>query len=381
MEEDRSSQRCSRHSLTLAGEIVFFFFKVADAMLEPSVRLFVYDKACEMVIYPNVSRCDHKDDIASDDAIQLVASEYLTAYKVLLNAPAILLGCFCGAWSDRVGRKLPILVSCVGTILAILVLLCSMIADNPRTTLLLTLVGAGIRGAFGRSAVVTMALHSYVTDLTTNEARTRVLGRLLGMNYFGYFVGSILGGGLLDVVDFDIVFCVAIFVMGLCVFACALFMQNGTHHYVASESSSSIEEDPTAADEDVGDVDAGTTKQLIKPSVVPFHPKHIKQSFAVIFRKRDDHLRHVIIILFTALLVQQMCKSGETDFTMLYVEVRSCDSWRLYLALHWLTSYNCAHVMTTCIRPACKLIEREASTIIMQFDNTLIQFNIRPLGL
>jgi hypothetical protein len=35
-------------------------------MLEPSVRLFVYDKACEMVIYPNVTRCDHKAEISND---------------------------------------------------------------------------------------------------------------------------------------------------------------------------------------------------------------------------------------------------------------------------------------------------------------------------
>lgn len=322
-----TSKWCSRHSLTLAGEIVFFFFKVADAMLEPSVRLFVYNKVCEMVTYPNVTRCYHRDEISADDVIQRTASEYLTVYKVLLNTPAILLGCFCGAWSDRVGRKLPILVSCTGTIFAIFVILSSMVAEDPRTTLLLTLVGGGIRGAFGRSAVVTMALHSYVTDLTTNEARTRVFGRLLGMNYFGYFLGSILGGGLLDILDFYVVFCVAILMMGIGVFTCAIFMLNDTHHYIASESSTPVD---SASDAGGSGIEMGgraraksvaAAGQLIKPSSVPFHPKHVRQSFAVIFRPRGDHLRHVIIILFITLIVQQTCKSGETDVTMLYVEV------------------------------------------------------------
>ena len=89
----------------------------------------------------------------------------------------------------------------------------------------MTLIGAGIRGIVGRSAVVSMALHSYVADQTANEMRTRIFGRLLSMNFFGCFIGSFLGGALLDFFDFSIVFCFAIFTMCVCVFVCALFMK------------------------------------------------------------------------------------------------------------------------------------------------------------
>lgn len=56
------------------------------------------------------------------------------------------------------------------------------------------LVGAFIYGAFGKSAIVTMAISSYLTDVSDESKRTRLLGSLFGVNFLGIFVGSLLVG-------------------------------------------------------------------------------------------------------------------------------------------------------------------------------------------
>jgi len=80
-------------------------------------------------------------------------------YKLIINLPAVLLLLFCGAWSDRVGRKLPVILSSFGTVIAVIFFMISRVIDKWTLFLFLVFVGAAVRGAFGKSTVMTMAMH------------------------------------------------------------------------------------------------------------------------------------------------------------------------------------------------------------------------------
>ena len=96
------------------------------------------------------------------------------------------------------------MLPCIGTIIAVLFFLASML---PNVYFLpLVLIGGAIRGCFGKSAIVTMSLHSYVSDISTKDDRTQRIGGLIAMNFFGYFVGSLLSGAMLDYSGFNLVF-------------------------------------------------------------------------------------------------------------------------------------------------------------------------------
>ena len=86
-----------------AGEILFFLFKVADSILEPTLRLYIFFLAGEIYGEEGIK------------SVQTNAAVYLMVYKFSVNLPAIVLGLFCGAWSDKVGRKLPVMFCCFGT--------------------------------------------------------------------------------------------------------------------------------------------------------------------------------------------------------------------------------------------------------------------------
>jgi len=202
-DEYKPTHRCTCINSEYVGEAIFFLFKIGEAMLDPVVRLYIYHSTCqELYGLETCRKLDEHEDI--ELAVQNSVASSIMYYKVLLNLPAILLGLFCGSWSDKVGRKLPVMLPCVGTIISVVFFLASMIPAVP--TILFVLLGGAIRGAFGKSAVITMALHSYVSDTSDKENRTQRLSGLLAMNFFGYFVGSLITGTLMQVVGFDIVF-------------------------------------------------------------------------------------------------------------------------------------------------------------------------------
>ena len=281
-----------------AAEAIFFLFKIGEAMLDPSVRLYIYRSICLQEYSNSPSSCQttlYEED--HEEHIQAVSANYIMAYKILLNCPVIILGLFCGAWSDHVGRKLPVVMACTGSIFAVLLFMTSIIKEVP--TIPLVLAGSALRGMFGKSAVVTMAMHSYITDHSTKEERTRRLGMLLGMNFLGYFVGSLLTGLLLEWTTFDVIFCIVIVMYACCVLIALVCMRE-----VMSESSEFLRSKPCN----------------------PFDFKHVRESLDVIFRPRLNHDRLYIWFIFTCIVSQQLTKSGEVDITLLFTK-RSPLNW------------------------------------------------------
>lgn len=311
------------------AEIIFFLFKIAEAMLEPSVRLYIYQSVC-LDTYPMASMCftqiKDEDDSERERFIQESSASYIIAYKVLINLPAIVLGLFCGAWSDKIGRKLPVMLPCLGTIFAVLLYMLSILDGMP--TIALVLLGAFLRGAFGKSAIITMALHSYIADLSTRDERTSRFGRLLAMNYFGYFVGSMAAGALLGIATFDIIFCVVIFIDCICVFTSLIFMKESLFYSVTEDEQTQS-----------------------KKSKNPFKVEHIRESLNVLIKPREHGAHWHLLALFFTILLNQMSKSGEVDITLLFVE-RYPLRWEKQLYGYLLaTDYACLGISVFFLLP------------------------------
>ena len=304
------------------GEVIFFLFKIGEAMLDPVVRLYIYQCTC-IDIYPTGDTCYALPDYPEvEHEVQKRAAIYIMTYKVLVNLPAILLGLFCGAWSDKIGRKLPVMLPCVGTIFAVLCFMASMFTAIP--FLLCILVGGAIRGCFGKSAIITMGLHSYITDISSKEDRTRRLGGLLAMNFFGFFAGSLLAGGILEISSFNMVFCTVVFINAACAFIALAFMRDSLPLRTAEEDNKSKN---------------------------PFRIENVRDSLDFILRPRKNHVRLHLIVLFMTIFMNQAFKSGEADVLMLFVE-KSPLNWRGPLYDYMLASdYACMGVGVLLVLP------------------------------
>ena len=163
----------------LPAEIVFFLFKIGEALLEPSVRLYITEGVCRQTLaFHNQSsaQCSRLSEYPDqEDAVQSTAANYLMYYKLIINLPALLLLLFCGAWSDRVGRKLPVILSSFGTVIAVIFFMISRVTVKWTLFLCLVFAGAAVRGLFGKSTVMTMAMHRSLFSSSLTLAVTVVV--------------------------------------------------------------------------------------------------------------------------------------------------------------------------------------------------------------
>lgn len=83
-------------------------------------------------------------------------------YRILANVPAIILSLFCGAWSDQTGRKLPMMIPSVGSILAVLLYMLSLMIKEHTLMILM----------FGALVQVSITSLLWLPDLT-EKARQR----------------------------------------------------------------------------------------------------------------------------------------------------------------------------------------------------------------
>ena len=196
-------------------EVILLLFNVGDSLSMAAIQVFIYKTSCLLLLQNargyDTWVCDSEAEAGMDGeqmmTTQKMAAMYLLIYRLVTFLPGILMMLLCGAWSDHVGRKLPIVLSKVCVILGSL---CLLVATrlSPLHAVQLLLVGGAICGLSGHVTVVHMGIQSYVVDMTTERSRAHRMLILLGVNFLGRSLGNILAGILLQSFDFDIIFCV-----------------------------------------------------------------------------------------------------------------------------------------------------------------------------
>jgi len=302
----------------IAAELIYFLFKAGESLTEPTARLYIYRGVCLQRFY-NETYCDNLNEFpVSENIVQTISAEYLLYYKIILSLPAVFLSFCCGAWSDKVGRKIPAILTTIATTVAVLFYVVSTVNTTTTVRLMFYLVFAGtfVRGCFGKSAVMTMTLTSYISDISTPETRTERLGRLISMSYFGCFVGSLLVGVLLEMTSFRVVFSCVILVNVVCIICTVFFLKD-------KDTASSVDISTGSVGIKAGDQ---TLLNLQETTTAACGVQSIRESLQVLVKSRPNHGRTYLIVFFGICFLQTCFKSGESDVTLLLVQ-KSPISW------------------------------------------------------
>lgn len=284
-------------------EIIFFLYKTGESMLDATIRPYIVKAVCQETYPDNATICFNLALFPEhENYVQTLAASYLMYYRLLVNLPAVFLGLFCGAYSDMYGRKLPMMLPSIGSVLGVLLYMLSAICDTYRIPLIL--MGSCLQGLFGKSSVITMAVNSYVSDITEVHERTKKLGKLLGMNFFGLFAGSLLSGLLQDTTDILTTFCCTVMAHAAVVLVTVFAMNDSIAFPSKKAENTGIKGECCAV----------------------FKPSNLKDSVMVIFKQRPNNARNIILILFFTSVLNQTCKVGEMDITVLFV-ARSPLNW------------------------------------------------------
>ncbi|KAL8610819.1 hypothetical protein ACOMHN_056674 [Nucella lapillus] len=351
-------------------DIVIFLYKIGEALLDSSIRPYISTVVCSDMFDNFAGQEDYDADdnekwlagkdhhrlrvrgysnftvVCSElqqlpveiaDDVQQQAAGVLVTYRLLVSIPAVILGLFCGAWSDREGYKLPMMSPSVGSCAAVVFYLLSLHVRHAKVALLLT--GAAMQGFFGKTSVISMAVNSHVSHTSDSEQRTHRLGRLMASSYLGMFLGSLLAGVLQDVSDFTNTLIAVSVCHAVCVFAVLLGVKevvapdhgNTRKGFFSVKRAVTTKRDPDRPEEGgMAEEGAGGGGERKGKAWGLFSWQGLRESVMAAVRNRDGGRRCVIVLSFLVLTLTQILKVGDQDVTVMFVQHYPL-SWPSYL--------------------------------------------------
>ncbi len=273
-----------------------------------------------MQLYRNETICTNlKLYPDKEDHTQGMSSHIIAWHRFFFDCPTLLVLPFCGAWIDQIGRKFAVIVPCLGTILAIVCYLLSMI--NSATFLPFLLLGSFLKSISGGTPLIVTGVLSYVAEISSEASRTSRVGITFSMNLFGNVIGYAFLGVLFTLSGFKTVFCVVMILACFCLLG-GVFLFQDVKSSKKEENKSSL-----------------------------FNVNHLKDSLKVVYRKRPNGNRWKLLSLLSILIINQICREGERDVVILYVTRRPLN-WSKSLIGYLMTAeFTCMGLCTSLLLP------------------------------
>ena len=231
---------------------------------------------------------------------------------------------FMGAWSDKYGRKIPLVIATFGHFFfAFGYLLNAYVFHWPVEYLLIAALMDSLGG--GLVSFLT-STNSYISDVTSEEKRTSRVGFANSLWYLGGPIGTFLGtmiykhGGYMMVFGTSLAMYSANLVMALCLaeshgpFATIKKPLKPNHSTIKEKKSISPQKSIKETEKPL-DKTQITTMQMIKDLV---NYRRIVDSFRSTFKKREGCVRVFILLLITCNLLRRLGR-GKFSFFILYL--------------------------------------------------------------
>lgn len=183
--------RLQRPRSYLTVEPATFLFMFASFLSYPTYQQLLYSTLCGH----NCST-SHNSTCNKPNPVQLhyqsETSHWILYTNLASGIPTILVSLVYGSLSDLLGRRLFIILPAVGSVLnSIVVLFVFYIAPKKIS---LYLIGAVLSGVTGGFSAFNFAVYSYAADNSNHDNRTRRIGCLEAMTYFGSTLSGFVSG-------------------------------------------------------------------------------------------------------------------------------------------------------------------------------------------
>ena len=188
---------------SITVEPVTFFYACALILHAPLIQQYVYQRLSEDRGIPsnvNVveSSCGIYTDTETDISIAHKRKEVqsLTSFiylGIIMAAalPSFFMALLLGSWSDRVGRKVVVLLPVIGGLMDSIGVLITMYTRGP---LYLLFIGSFCNGLCGFFTTMILAVFSYMADITNEEERALRLGVLEAFAFTSGMISHISSG-------------------------------------------------------------------------------------------------------------------------------------------------------------------------------------------
>ncbi len=184
-------------------EPVTFFYACAMILHTPVIQQYVYTRVSEQrgitstLYQSDSSQCDI--DLSVDsysyrqtrNMIQAEASFVHLGIVLSASVPPIFMALLLGAWSDKVGRKIIMMLPIIGGIIDTVFILVTMHASLPVYVLF---IGSFINGFCGFFTTMVLAVFSYMADITEESKRALRLGVIEAIAFISGMISHLTSG-------------------------------------------------------------------------------------------------------------------------------------------------------------------------------------------
>lgn len=186
-------------------EIVSFLFTFSYVLTRISSTSMILDKVCiAHYNYPPYI-CDNLENHTEiKTSIERTSTNYQLGHTLIQTAPAALLSCFIGPWSDRYGRKVPVLIAIFGMTLDTLLSTVSAYFLDSRVEYYY--IAAAFTGMFGGTVVPLAIVYSYASEMTTFGKRTMKYALIEMSTGLAQPIGVAAGGWIYNFFGYPAVF-------------------------------------------------------------------------------------------------------------------------------------------------------------------------------
>ncbi|XP_013789865.2 proton-coupled folate transporter-like [Limulus polyphemus] len=298
-EKERFQKQPSRLTIflqiikTMRIEPFLFLFMFGESARRASLQNLLEDKACHLYFQFPTEICSNLSNYTTkEDDVTRVANNYSMIITLISMIPGIFLSVIVGPWSDKHGRKIPMLFATFGVILELIgYLLTAIFFDLPLYYNVLSAIPAGLTAGM---IIILGSVFSMISETSSKKYRT-VKFFLLEMSIIlGSPLGTEVGGQLYRFYGYVCVFAVSLGVVTISFLWVLFFVQDSKkyeHHM--------------------------KIKDLIKDL---FSIENIKNSFHTCIKKRENHVRAQIWLLMITMCCLMMGFMGTSSIGYFYAQ-------------------------------------------------------------
>lgn len=184
----------------ISAELIMFIYMFSYVVRSTTSTVMIMNKVCEVHLGYSEDICknlEHFKEIKNE--VETMTNNYHMGHSVISMLPSAILALFIGSWSDKYGRKPPLILALTGIIIdGFGAVTCAYYFHTRVEYYYITAVFTGLSGGF---ISVLMVLYSYASDITTSGKRTMKYAFMELSFGLSMPLGQLLGGWLFKLTD------------------------------------------------------------------------------------------------------------------------------------------------------------------------------------
>ncbi|XP_037794952.1 proton-coupled folate transporter-like [Penaeus monodon] len=281
-----------------------------------SIKLGLPDQVCN-----NLSEHPEKDVL-----VQREFSVFAFYNSIIMSIIPLIFVLFMGAWSDKYGRKIPLLMTLIGHVMyAGGYLLSNWQTSWPVEVIYLVTVLEALGG--GNVGLLCTTI-SYISDICPEKTRTSRVSTANSLWYLGGPVGTLLGALVIKYGGYNL----ALLLVLLAYLSAVLYVAFVIKESHGPFAKTNLQDNESAKQE--ASLDSKDVSKLRMASDF-FNWRRVVESFKTAFRQREGNARMFIM----AIILSNMLRRVARGFFM-YMFVRRALSWEATDYGYWITYRN-----------------------------------------